>query len=396
MKRRILVALCLASAISLSAAVSSPASAATTYTVGVINLANKGANPKTIAVDSSTSKIYVGEENGTVGAQVTILDPTGKRLMSVRVGDPYDPSLNPVPDGENRPIYKASSVIALTHNSAARTLVALVSDNRVVYNPAYSQLNGSFVVLIDTNTNRVTKKYRVSAIDPPGSGWADRRTFWTGMALDPTTNTLYGVADYDPLYSNRLYKLNLGTGALVSTSISMPDASYPFPPPAGITFNRFNNRVYVSQDRHLYSFDSTLKQVTKLPVPLAPGQCAADTLPSSAPSFTTASPASNTVYVNDCGYITVVNGATNTVIHSMPTSGTGLVLDAGAQQVYTLAGSKIAIYSTAARKLVTTVPVTLGSGGLRNGNAWFAVNTTNHKVYLPTSTSTISGLVPHA
>ena len=162
------------------------------------------------------------------------------------------------------------------------------------------------------------------------------------------------------------------------------------------SFNRSNNRVYLSQDRHLYSFDSALRRVTTLRLPLAPDQCAADNLPSSAPSSTTASPASNTVYVNTCGYITVVDGATNRVHHSIATTGTGVVLDAPARQVYTLTGSRIAIYSTATAKLVTTVPVQLGVGGLRNGNAWFAVNTTNHKVYLPTSVSRISGLVPHA
>lgn len=135
--------------------------------------------------------------------------------------------------------------------------------------------------------------------------------------------------------------------------------------------------------------------MTTLPLPLAPDQCAADNLASSAPIATTASPATNTVYVNACGYITVVNGATNTVHHSIATTGTGVALDARARQVYTLAGSRIAIYSTATAKLVTTVPVQLGAGGLRNGNAWFAVNTTNHKVYLPTSVSRISGLVPH-
>lgn len=220
MKKRTLAALCLASVTALPVALPVPASAATTYTVGVIRLANKIANPKTIAVDSSTSKIYVGEENGTRGAQVSVLDPTGQHLTSIRVGDPDDPAGNPPPGGEEPPAYKPSSVIALVHDGLARRLVALVSDNHTI-GSAYSELNGSrsaagrrFVVLIDTNTNRITTRYRVSTpIAEQGVIWADRDTVWTGMALDPRTNTLYGVADYDPLSSNRLYELNLTTGA---------------------------------------------------------------------------------------------------------------------------------------------------------------------------------------
>ena len=394
MKKRTLAALCLASAAVLPVAVAVPASAGTTYSVGVIRLANPVANPKTIAVDSTTSKIYVGEANGTLGAQVTVLDPTGRRLRSIRVGDPYDPAQNPPPGGEVPPTYKPSSVVALVHDAASHTLVALVSDNHTI-GAAYSELNGSFVVLIDTSTNRITKRYRVSTPIVQGDvTWADTTTVWTGMALDPRTRTLYGAVDYDPLYSSRLAKLNLTTGALTSRSLPFPDPGYPFPPPAGITFNRSNHRVYVSQDRNLYSFDSALRPVTTLALPLAPGACEADNLPSSAPSSVTASPATNTVYVNDCGFITVVNGATNTVTRTMPTTGTGVALDAGVQRVYTLSGSRIAIYSTATGKLVATVPVRLGAGAVRNGNGWFAVNTTNHKVYLPTSASTISGLVP--
>jgi hypothetical protein len=383
-------------------ATSVPAVAATTYTVGVINMSNKQANPEAIAVDSATGNLYVGQQEGALGAKIAALSPTGQLRTYIRVGESFDPAMNVPPDGESGPPFTPSRVIALSVNPNTNTLIALVTGARPNPNENYSQLSGCYVVLVNMSTNEVVKRYTVAQPWPNNGPTTGPQpvfvpdTMWTGFALDVANNVLWGVEGYDPRWSNNVNRLNLSTG--VRTRAPLPGitsgSTTPYDSVPTIAFNKSNGRGYVSLAGTVYGIDNTLKIVSTLHVPGVDPAC--PDFPGSTPTATVASPATNTVYVNYCGAIYVINGGTNTVTHPIPTAGfsSGLVLDAPAQSLYTAqtrSGVRgIAIYSTATKALLKFVPLNGGGGP---GNAWIANNPVLHKTYVPTSASTISGIV---
>lgn len=402
MKKRFVLPITVLATAAFIIATAAPANAATTYTVGVINMSNKQANPQAIAVDSATGNLYVGQQDGANGAKIAALGPTGVLRTYIRVGESYDPATNLPPDGERPAPHAPSRVIALTINPATHTLLALVTDAMIIMSPNYSHLNGSYVVAVNMTTNTVIRRYTVAAPAPesgPPPGWHDTQTMWTGFSLDATNNVLWGVEGYWPNFNNGVARLNLTTGVKTRADLPVVANSTQIDPVPTIAFDKANGRGYVGVAGTLFGIDSTLRVVTTLRVPGRDPGCAV--LPGSAPTATVASPTTNTIYVYWCGAIYVVNGATNTVTHPIPTAGSvGLALDAPAQSLYVNERRNnvkgIGIYSTATTALLAFVPVTVSSGAANTaGNGWITNNPVLHKTYIPTSASTISGVVSH-
>lgn len=378
-----------------------PANAATRYTVGVITLSNAQANPQAIAVDSGTGNIYVGQQDGAAGAKIAALSPTGKLRKYIRVGESYDAATNLPPDGERPAPHIPSKVIALTINPRTHILLALVTDALTIMSPNYSHLNGSYVVAVNMRTNTVVKRYTVAARAPesgPGPElWHDPHTMWTGFALDVTRNVLWGVEGYEPNFYNAVDRLDLTTGARTRAALPIVSNDAPIDAVPTIAFDKATGRGYVSVAGTLFGIDRTLRVVTTLPLPGLPG---CDVLPGTGPTATVASPSTNTVYVSWCGTIYVVNGAKNTITHTIqPVAGAGLALDAPARSLYVYETRNdvkgIGVYSTATMASLAFVPATVSNAVHLAGNAWITNDPVRHRTYVPGSASTISVVVRH-
>ena len=372
MKKRFVLPVTVLATAAFIIATAVPANAATTYTVGVINMANKQANPQAIAVDAATGNLYVGQQDGAHGAKIAALGPTGVLRTYIRVGESFDAATNLPPDGERPAPHAPSTVIALTINPNTHTLLALVTDSWIIMSPNYSHLNGSYVVAVNMRTNTVTRRYTVAELEPesgPPPVAHATQTMWTGFALDATNNVLWGVEGYWPNFNNGVARLNLTTGVKTRADLPVVANSTQIDPVPTIAFDKANGRGYVGVAGTLFGIDRTLRVVTTLRVP-GRDPVACSVLPGSAPTATVASPATNTIYMNWCGSIYVVNGATNTVTHPIPTASysKGLALDAPAQSLYVYETRNdvtgIGIYSTATTASLAFVPVSVNGSSL--------------------------------
>lgn len=408
MKKRFVLPATVLAVTAFVVATTVPADAATTFAIVTINMSNKQAQPQAIAVDSATGNLYVGQQDGPAGAKIAALSPTGQLRTYIRVGESFDPATNLPYIPEGPAPHAPSKVIALTINPNTNILIALVSSSWINRVPNYSHLSGSYVVTVNMTTNTVVKRYSVASFDPVnpfGLDPFDPHTMWTGFSLDIANNVLWGVEGYDPTLSNAVDRLNLTTGVQTRAALPLIEGASPQDYVPTIAFNRPNGRAYVSVGSSIFVIDSTLRVVSTLHVPGQFG-CGVDVpaqwyAPGTAWTSIVASPTSNTIYVNYCGSIYFISGATNTVMRSVAMAGygVGLALDAPAQSLYTYEIRNdvkgIAVYSSATTGLLKFIPLALYDvlNWYPDGNAWIANNPVLHKTYFPSSASAISGVV---
>ncbi|MDR6972352.1 hypothetical protein [Leifsonia shinshuensis] len=381
-------------------AATGPAAAGARYSVTTISLANTHSRPQAIAADPLTGTLYVGQQDGAAGAMIAVLGPSGGLRTYIRVGESFDAASNVPPDGERPAPHAPSRVIALTVNSLTRTVIALVTDTWINTNPTYSGLSGSYVVTVNMRTNTVSHRYTVAAPasepEAAAEGWHDISTMWTGFALDPVRNVLWGIEGYDPRSSNAIDRLDLTTGVHGRAALPVVANDSPIDAVPTIAFNIANGHAYVSVAGVIFVVDGSLRIINRLQVPGLPG---CDVLPGSGQTAIVASPWTSTLYMTWCGGIYVINGATNVVTRPFPTiplGKAGLAYDPLGRSLYvyeTRNGVKgLGIYSTVTATSRGFVPLALSDEVPTAGNAWIANSPLLKTTYVTSSASTISAI----
>jgi hypothetical protein len=341
------------------------------YTVKTVNVCNPVGDERTgchvyaIAVNSSTNTIYIGLET-TGGA------------------DPERPGNLTILDG-NTDVPTSWLVTGLSPVWAA-------ASNPVTNKIYMASGANSTPVILDGNTNALTSLN----IDPSTHIFD----------INPTTNKIYAIG------INNLYVVDGATGNL-TTTIPVSAAT------SAISINQVTNSLFVGGSPFL-NINATTNTVVDA-VTVAASECCFDSLPKDVavntvtnkvyiaadnvvaydpvslttttivgagyPDSIVVNPTTNTIYSLGTGELDIIDGATNTVISTIPITdftddlhSGKLIIDPLLNKLYVIATDSNSLSTISVVDLSTNTPSVIVSGQPMTTNS--ALNPTTHKLYV--------------
>lgn len=347
-----------------------------------------GTNPTDVGVDGGTGEVYVSNAgSGSVSVLSTVLD-LGSMSAAVRgandtgtvIATPSSPSLGvgdslfAAYDDQNGNIYVsnwATQNLTVLSGATDRAIASIDLKGVKAFGVAYDSANGDLYVVNNAGTNLTVVSGATNQVVGVVNGLsgggvsvaydsANQDLYATCgyylCVVNGTTNTLvtlitvsnpgpvWGVA-YDDA-NQRIYATAL-SGAPVSVIDGATNTViFTFPAggtPAGVTYDGANGDLYVS--------DSGTSQVSVINADTY-AQVATVSVPGTPWGIAYASDNGNIYVPDDSSQLTVVSGATNTVVGAVPvgasTNPFGVAYDPANGKVYSInsAGSSVPVIST--------------------------------------------------